>query len=150
MTKEIEAGIVYSLAFRVSLVLPRLSITNWFTLSLALLVGRALYYAVFHPLAQIPGPFSVRVGIPSLRFLGSCRNRWPWELLDLHRQYGDTVRTGPNTVSVIDPDAVHAVYAYGNNYAKASFYAAFRECLRACSWGHWFKHARNAFRTIEK
>jgi hypothetical protein len=124
---QAEAGIIPPLALHVSLALGRLSATTWLTLSIAVLVGRALYYAVFHPLAGIPGPLLVRVGIPSLRFLASCHNRWPWVLQNLHRQYGDTVRTGPNTVSVIDPDVVRAVYAHGNNYAKASFYNAFRK-----------------------
>jgi len=121
---QVEAGIF---APRASLFLTGLSLTNWLALLIAFLVGRTLYYAVFHPLARIPGPLSVRAGIPSLRFFASCCSRWPWELHNLHRQYGDVVRTGSNTVSVIDPDTVHAVYAHGNNYAKASFYNAFRK-----------------------
>jgi len=136
---QVEARIIAPLAFRVSLSLARLSVTNWIALLIAFLVGRTLYYALLHPLARIPGPLSVRAGIPSFRFLASCNSRWPWELHSLHRQYGDIVRTGPNTVSVIDPDLVHVVYAYGNNYAKASFYDSFRKCphgvveIRTCS-----------------
>lgn len=89
-----------------------------------------VYNYFLHPLSALPGPLSARLGIPTFRFLAACQNEYAWRIRDLHLQFGDIVRTGPNTVSIIEPDAVRTIYSHHNDWAKSSFYTAFRQCLQ--------------------
>lgn len=72
-------------------------------------------------LAHIPGPFWCR-------WTDYPRLRWAWSdrihetHIELHKQYGDVVRLGPNCVSVGTPKAIQAVYGTGANLPKSDFY----------------------------
>ncbi|KAE8423593.1 cytochrome P450 [Aspergillus pseudocaelatus] len=75
-------------------------------------------------LRSIPGPTLAR-------FSSLYR---PWKLAggdapnfyrELHKRYGKTVRTGPNTVDISDPAAVSVVYGINSKFLKSSFYDMF-------------------------
>lgn len=44
------------------------------------------------------------------------------QLRRLHKKYGDYVRTGPNDISVADPEAVHIVHGPHTTCRKAPWY----------------------------
>ena len=71
-------------------------------------------------LRSIPGPWPAKVS--DLWRLQLVYGRRPQEVhLELHRQYGDLVRLGPNCVSVTGPDTVQAVYGIGKGFVKVHY-----------------------------
>lgn len=76
-------------------------VTTWqflVFLTVAVLIGYAVYQKLLSPLARVPGPF-----------LASFSNFWwvlkivkqrdqAWEAVRLHESYGPVVRIGPNEV----------------------------------------------------
>jgi hypothetical protein len=68
-------------------------------------------------LSHIPGPASAA-------FTNLVRRSWVvsgnsyQKQLDLHRQYGTVVRTGPNAVFISQPAAVDKIYGFKARFAK--------------------------------
>ncbi|KAK3386377.1 cytochrome P450 [Sordaria brevicollis] len=66
--------------------------------------GYAIYNLYFHPLAKYPGPLLMRA-----TRLGYCqrllKGTMPFDVLELHKQYGDVVRVAPNELAFADPQA---------------------------------------------
>lgn len=74
------------------------------------------YYALRH----IPGPF-----LASITDLWMAVKVWRGEYLieivaDLHKQYGDVVRTGPNRISFANPEAIPEIYGTSQVYSKVA------------------------------
>lgn len=104
---------------------------SWAQLAGLLLLGFSLYslYSFYlHPLADIPGPFSARIGLSIWRPWHAYQEDYAWSLKALHDAYGDAVRIGRNHVSLTHPEAVSTIYAHGGDFNKTTFYRAFREC----------------------
>jgi hypothetical protein len=54
-----------------------------------------IYRTFFHPLNRFPGPFGARLSkFWSLRQVVRSKSRWYRVCVDLHKKYGDYVRTG--------------------------------------------------------
>ncbi|KAH8666053.1 cytochrome P450 [Tricladium varicosporioides] len=47
----------------------------------------------------------------------------PQTYRELHKKYGPIVRTGPNHVSVSDPEMIPVIYGTGSNFRKSEFYS---------------------------
>jgi hypothetical protein len=45
---------------------------------------------------------------------------WHQDILDLHNQYGPVVRISPNEVSIVNVDALQAVYGHSKGTRKVS------------------------------
>ena len=73
-----------------------------FTLTLLLLLRR-------DPLRSVPGPLLAR-WTPLWMIHHSRKGDMHTKMIALHNTYGNLVRTGPNEVSVTDPEAVKAIY----------------------------------------
>ncbi|KAK4226845.1 CypX cytochrome P450 [Podospora fimiseda] len=73
------------------------------------------------PLGHVPGPFSYRFSkLPHMWHMGLRRK---CEILeDLHGQYGDVVRTGPNEVTVFGLDAYNQVHESDSKCIRAAYY----------------------------
>lgn len=88
-------------------------------------VGYVLYWRYFHPLAQIPGPFSA-----SLSRLWMAKHSWDGKMnttmIDLHHRLGGLVRTGPNEVSVSDLSAIKIIYGAGSRFRKSDWYSVWQ------------------------
>ena len=68
-------------------------------------------------LRHIPGPFLAKFS--DFWRLVSVAQRRPQEVqLELHKQYGDLVRLGPNCVSVTGPDTIPSIYGIGKGFVK--------------------------------
>lgn len=95
---------------------PSVSLSIFFT------VGSLLFVAVFnryaHGLRRYDGPF-----VASLTHFWRVRdsyingNKRP-TIVQLHQEYGDVVRTGPNTLSFASPNAIADIYGSASRMQK--------------------------------
>lgn len=70
-------------------------------------------------LRHIPGPFLGRfTNLLRVTWVKSLRSHEIYH--DLHKQHGDLVLVGPNTVSVSDPNAISVIYPVRKGFPKAS------------------------------
>ncbi|KAL4886060.1 cytochrome P450 [Aspergillus karnatakaensis] len=73
------------------------------------LLSSIIYNLYLHPLAHIPGPrLAATSQLPWL--IALWRGRLHLQLLAWHERYGTIVRTGPNELSVTDPQAWKDIY----------------------------------------
>lgn len=90
---------------------------------LSLFTSMLVYRLFFHSLRHFPGPVDLRISKLSHvgRLLkGGCKN---YELLeDLRRQYGGFVRTGPNELTIFQPDVLTAATRPGNELNHSDWY----------------------------
>ncbi|KAJ7633027.1 high nitrogen upregulated cytochrome P450 monooxygenase 2 [Roridomyces roridus] len=87
------------------------------TLSASIVVYRL---SPWHPLAHIPGPVLYKITkLWSTRIVASGQSHRVTKAL--HEDYGGFVRTGPNEISVIEVDAVKAVFGTGG-FPKGEYY----------------------------
>ncbi|KAE8151233.1 cytochrome P450 [Aspergillus avenaceus] len=88
---------------------------------LALFSSITIYRLFFHRLGHFPGPFWARV--TKVWHAWKSRNRQNHFLLaDLHRRYGDFVRTGPSEVTVFHPDVFMSVDGPNTQCIKSEWY----------------------------
>ncbi|CAL3970624.1 unnamed protein product [Diplocarpon coronariae] len=107
-----------------------LGVNPWpFILGGALLVAlyqflQTLRIAYRSDLAPLPGPrWAKFTGL--YRVFRLWRGDAPDFYMEIHRKYGNIVRTGPNTVSIADPAAIPVLYGIGSSFIKAEFYETF-------------------------
>lgn len=81
----------------------------WYVLFVVLGLVHFFYYTLFSPIACVPGPFLAKVSRLWLAYHG-YKGDFHRVLVDLHARYGDTVRIGPDEVSIANPDAVRKIY----------------------------------------
>lgn len=95
------------------------SVISTFTVSL--LFSVFVYRVFFHRLRHFPGPFfaSVTKLWHTLQCLGSKNHE---VLVDLHKKYGDFVRTGPSEVTIFDPESLIKLDGPGNKATKSPWY----------------------------
>ncbi|KAI9754984.1 MAG: hypothetical protein M4579_004458 [Chaenotheca gracillima] len=75
------------------------------------LLYKAVYNVYFHPLRHYPGPrWAAASRIPFLRAsLGGRLAQW---VTEIHQNYGEVVRTAPDDLSFIDPQAWKDIYVH--------------------------------------
>ena len=84
------------------------------------------YNLFLSPLAPIPGPWTVRAGIPLFKTKRASDMTWVWDLEQLHKTYGPIVRVSTNHLSVSDPNALASIYRIANPLHKTQFYHSFQ------------------------
>ncbi|KAJ5135232.1 uncharacterized protein N7515_004510 [Penicillium bovifimosum] len=106
---------------------------QWTIISLfvcILLLAVTIYNSRKSGLSHIPGPFLARYT--------DAWNLWlAWSTLHngtgpssyrkLQAKYGSVIRTGPNSVTVLDPSAVPTIYGVRSHLAKSPSYIPFRQ-----------------------
>ncbi|KAF5255579.1 hypothetical protein FOXYS1_14000, partial [Fusarium oxysporum] len=89
-----------------------------------LMILYIVYYRYLHPLSKYPGPF-----FASFTNLWKVQQLWslhmPDTLIQLHQEYGDVVRIGPNQLSFSQGGAVPRIYKAGRHLPKTKFYDGF-------------------------
>ncbi|KAI1270667.1 cytochrome P450 monooxygenase-like protein [Xylariaceae sp. FL1019] len=88
-------------------------------------VWRCVYRYFFHPLARYPGPKLAAVS--ELWHIWSMfSDREIFNILDLHKKYGDVVRIGPNELSFASSQAYQDIYNHTSKgkprFLKTEFY----------------------------
>lgn len=87
----------------------------------ALVTSMAVYRIFFHRLRHFPGPWMA--GITKLWHVYHCATSQNHLLLDrLHNEYGQFVRTGPEELTIFNPEVLRAVDGPGNSCSKAVWY----------------------------
>ncbi|KAI9810828.1 MAG: hypothetical protein M1827_006035 [Pycnora praestabilis] len=87
-------------------------------------LGTVIYNLYFHPLRHYPGPKSwAATRIPYVTAI--FKGRLPHRITDMHTQYGEVVRLGPDELSFINGTAWTDIYGFrrsGGNFAKDTTY----------------------------
>ncbi|KAJ5899378.1 hypothetical protein N7495_004122 [Penicillium taxi] len=114
--------VIYHLVYFLLLLL---SITNafWMILGylLAIMSSITIYRVFFHRLKSFPGPFWALT--TKIWHAWKCRRGQNFLVLeDLHRQYGDFVRTGPSEITVYHPDVFMAMDGPQATCVKSDWY----------------------------
>jgi cytochrome P450 family 628 len=96
----------------------------WSSYLIGLLASMVTYRLFFHPLRRFKGPFLSKIS--QFYHLSQIYPRVDHyrKIDDLHREYGEFVRVGPNLLSVSDVDIVNAVHAPLTKFNKGSWYQA--------------------------
>jgi cytochrome P450 len=84
----------------------------------------AVYRLFFHPLSKYPGPWIAKI-TPWYDVYYAYKGDKHLLFHQLHEQYGDFVRYGPNTLSINHPAALKAIYGHRSNVRKSDFYLSF-------------------------
>jgi cytochrome P450 family 628 len=94
----------------------------WSSYLIGLLASMVTYRLFFHPLRRFKGPFLSRIS--QFYHLSQIYPRVDHyrKIDELHREYGEFVRVGPNLLSVSDVDIVNAVHAPLTKFNKGSWY----------------------------
>lgn len=72
----------------------------------------------------IPGP--TLAAFSNLWLMYQCRRGRRYSAVDeAHKKYGPLVRLQPHHVSIVDTEAIYAIYGHGNGYLKSEYYDAF-------------------------
>ncbi|KAL5340156.1 cytochrome P450 [Aspergillus crustosus] len=91
--------------------------------NLALTTSILLYRGFLHPLRQFPGPFTAKLTRLAATMRSLERTQYHLDLEEMHRQYGDFVRTGPRELSIIRPSAVQAFCGPQSLCTKPTWYS---------------------------
>ena len=87
----------------------------------ALSISIIIYRMCFHPLRHFPGPRRMRISKIGHAF-SSRRLDNHHQMDQLHQEYGDFVRTGPNELTISSPEAYHALHGPQSICTKAAWY----------------------------
>jgi hypothetical protein len=93
----------------------------WLVLICFLLTIKLISNKWRYGLHNVPGPW-LAAYTDLWRFIIVWRRRPEVHHMRLHRQYGDIVRFGPNSVAITDMDAVKKIYALNSGFVKSDFY----------------------------
>ncbi|KAL4862506.1 cytochrome P450 [Aspergillus spectabilis] len=91
--------------------------------NLGLTASILLYRAFFHRLRRFPGPFMAKLTRLSIMMRSLERTQYHLDLEEMHRKYGDFVRTGPRELSINRPSAVHAFCGPQSPCTKPTWYS---------------------------
>ena len=87
----------------------------------ALCTSVLIYRGFFHRLRRFNGPYWAKFSklwhMSQLTRLDNFKHVAPW-----HRQHGSYIRTGPNDLTVVDPDAVAVILGPGSRCTKTQHY----------------------------
>ncbi|EAA66961.1 hypothetical protein AN8338.2 [Aspergillus nidulans FGSC A4] len=91
--------------------------------NLGLLTSIITYRAFFHRLRHFPGPWMAKVTRISAVLKAVERTQYHLDLKEMHRKYGDFVRTGPREISVNRPSAVYLTSGPHSVCTKPTWYS---------------------------
>ena len=77
---------------------------------------------------DIPGPFLAKFTDLYRLYLVWRRDAHDAHL-NLHQQYGDLVRLGPNCISISKPGLIPSIYGIGKGYVKSDFYSVWQNVV---------------------
>ncbi|KAI2912427.1 hypothetical protein CBS147371_7480 [Aspergillus niger] len=80
------------------------------------------YRAFFHRLHHFPGPFSLKLSKFVTGYENLEKNRNFERVWNLHKQYGDIVRTGPQELSILSAEAIDVIYGPSSKCTRGPWY----------------------------
>ena len=86
------------------------------------ILSMLVYRTFLHPLRHYPGPLLAR--LTQWNHIWNIRGKVDSykRVTELHKQYGDFVRIGPNMISVADPAIVNIIHAQSTKFSKSDWY----------------------------
>ncbi|KAK5106449.1 hypothetical protein LTS08_000568 [Lithohypha guttulata] len=93
----------------------------WLYFVPALILAYSLRNYFDKGLNKYPGPFLANF-TDAWRFIDVYKRRPDITQIRLHRQLGNIVRLGPNTLSFSDPAAIKTIYGLNKGFVKSGFY----------------------------
>ncbi|QKX57275.1 uncharacterized protein TRUGW13939_04386 [Talaromyces rugulosus] len=95
----------------------RLYLYGWSGISLGIfmiisyVLSKAIHNVFLHPLSRFPGPLSHAASrVPY--FWRSIRGTLPFDMLEMHKKYGDIVRVAPDELAFSHPDAWNEIMGH--------------------------------------
>ncbi|PSK37361.1 Isotrichodermin C-15 hydroxylase [Elsinoe australis] len=86
-------------------------------------IGAQLIFSLLlTPLRSFPGPFLAKF-TDLWRLYDVWTGRSEKTQTELHQKYGKAVRTGPNCVSISDPELIKVIYSSKDKWRKSEFYS---------------------------
>ncbi|KAJ5930882.1 cytochrome P450 monooxygenase [Penicillium verhagenii] len=88
------------------------------------LATNVIYNLFFHPLSRYPGPISHAISRLPYCYR-ACNGTLPFDMLEMHKQYGDIVRIAPDELAFSHPDAWKDIMGHKNGQpemAKANWF----------------------------
>jgi cytochrome P450 len=109
---------------------------------LGLFSSMLLYRAFFHRLQRFNGPFAAKLS--KIWLANRTLKKWHMflEIQQLHEQYGDVVRVGPEELSIRDANAVELLYGAKTTSTKGTYYSLFEPFVSLQSTRDDEYHAR--------
>ena len=92
---------------------------HWVAVLLVALTAYLVWNRFYHGLQRYPGPFLASV-TDWWRFFDVLGRRPETTHINLHKQHGDIVRLGPNTLSFANPAALGTIYGLNKGFVKVS------------------------------
>ncbi|RDK38750.1 cytochrome P450 [Aspergillus phoenicis ATCC 13157] len=80
------------------------------------------YRAFFHRLHHFPGPFSLKLSKFVTGYENLEKNRNFERVWNLHKQYGDIIRTGPQELSILSAEAIDVIYGPSSKCTRGPWY----------------------------
>lgn len=90
---------------------------RWAATLFVLFIAYSLRNRFHHGLNRYPGPFLASL-TDWWRFFDVLGLRPDITHINLHKQYGDIVRLGPNVLSFANPAAIKAIYGLNQGFSK--------------------------------
>ncbi|VUC24617.1 unnamed protein product [Clonostachys rosea] len=87
------------------------------------------YRTAFHRLNRFPGPMAARFSNIYLTWLSTKGFRRHEEIMRLHKEYGDIVRTGPSELSIVDPLLFRSIHSQSSGFTKGPWYNLMRPAV---------------------
>ena len=94
------------------------AVQHWLALLPLLFIAYLVKNRFNRKLHRYPGPFLASL-TDWWRFFDVLGRRPEVTLINLHKQYGDVVRLGPNALSFADPSALKVIYGLNRGFIKA-------------------------------
>ncbi|KAL4999791.1 cytochrome P450 [Aspergillus recurvatus] len=91
--------------------------------NLGLFISIIIYRAFLHRLRHFPGSWMAKMTRISTALRTVERTQYHLDLREMHRKYGDFVRTGPREISINRPSAVHPVSGPQSPCTKPTWYS---------------------------
>ncbi|KAL4922111.1 cytochrome P450 [Aspergillus aurantiobrunneus] len=97
-------------------------LASW-SFNFGLAVSIVLYRTFFHRLRPFPGPWMAKVTRLFTVMQATERTQYHLDLEQMHRTYGDFVRTGPREISINRPSAVQIISGPQSPCTKSTWYS---------------------------
>lgn len=92
---------------------------SWIGAGILLFFIITVITAFKYGLRSIPGPFIAKF-TNIWRLVKVVKGDFQQTIIQVHQQYGEVVRIGPDTVSISSPEAIDIIYGLKQNFPKVS------------------------------
>ncbi|CAG7916018.1 unnamed protein product [Penicillium olsonii] len=107
----------------ISNILQQVLVTGAFT-GFIYILSQVVYNVFFHPLSRFPGPVEHRITRLAYAWK-AARGTLPFDMLEMHKKYGDIIRIAPDELAFSHPDAWQEIMGHKkgqHEFTKANWF----------------------------